>query len=88
MTLDELIDYYFNKAQNPKSHKSNGLNTDTYLALQELEATRKALVLMANHWSDLEEVLEEQGINIKYNIYSPIPRERKVEVYLKKVVEE
>lgn len=49
---------------------------------KELEVYKKALGLACKHWSDLEEAVEESGIEIKYHIYSPLPRDRKVEVYL------
>lgn len=55
---------------------------------KELEVYKKALGLACEHWSDLEEVMEECGIEIKYHIYSPLPRDKKVEVYLKKAREE
>lgn len=57
-------------------------------AFEEIEVYKKALGLACNHWSDLEEAVEECGIEIKYHIYSPLPRDRKVEVYLNKAREQ
>lgn len=72
----------------PSEEELRDLRVELENNSKELAVYKKALELMANHWSDLEEVLEEQGINVKYNIYSPIPRDKKVDVYLRKAREQ
>lgn len=80
MTVEEMIDI----VRDQYIGQIYALKAEAEKNWKELEVYKKALGLACNHWSDLEEAVEECGIEIKYHIYSPLPRDRKVEVYLMK----
>lgn len=79
MTYEEL-----SRALRIREEELKTLRVELEKNSKELDVYKKALGLACKHWSDLEEAVEECGIEIKYHIYSPLPRDRKVEVYLNK----